>query len=120
MNSVRQLALSPGWPQGTLVPVTFRFPGALAPRARRVAVTGSFNGWNPTTHPLMQVPSGDWTLTVFLPPGRVVYCFSVDGDAWLDPGDEERIPNGWGSEYSVRYVRPASDSRAPALQSQPA
>lgn len=23
---------------------------------------------------------------------------------WLDPGDDGRIPNGWGSEYSVRHV----------------
>jgi hypothetical protein len=50
--------------------------------------------------------SGDngWTITVYLPPGRVVYAFSADGALWLDPEDQERVPNGWGSEYSVRYV----------------
>src|SRR5438445_12610879 len=29
---------------------------------------------------------------------------SVDGAALLDPEDEGRLPNGWGSEYLVRYV----------------
>jgi hypothetical protein len=23
---------------------------------------------------------------------------------WLDPEDEARLPNGWGSEYSVRHI----------------
>jgi hypothetical protein len=34
----------------------------------------------------------------------VVYLLDVDGECWLDPDDEERMPNSWGSEYSVRYV----------------
>jgi hypothetical protein len=42
---------------------------------------------------------------VYLPPGRVLYSFWVDGMMWLDPNDEGRVPNAWGSEYSVRYVR---------------
>jgi len=45
-----------------------------------------------------------WATTLYLPPGRVVYCFEVDGVCWLDPHDDARIPNGWGSEYSVRFV----------------
>lgn len=34
----------------------------------------------------------------------VVYHFDVDGAFWLDPHDEARIPNAWGSEFSVRQV----------------
>jgi len=34
----------------------------------------------------------------------VVYLFDMDGEFWLDPGDDERIPNSWGSEYSVRHI----------------
>jgi len=34
---------------------------------------------------------------------------------WLDPADEGRVPNGWGSEYSIRHV--ASE---PVLVVQPA
>lgn len=91
-----------------LVPVTFRFPAALAPLARCVSVAGAFNGWSSTSHPLGKGPDGDWVATVYLPPGRVLYYFCVDGATWLDPLDEGRVPNAWGSEYSVRYVREAS------------
>lgn len=94
-----------------MVPVRFVFPEALAPRAQRVAVVSSFNNWDDRAHPLTKMPHGDWSTTVFLPPGRVVYCFSVDGILWLDPGDEGRIGNEWGSAYSVRYVRDGMNTR---------
>ncbi len=88
-----------------LVPVVFRFPGALVPEAGRVAVVGQFNGWSPQVHLLTKAAGGDWTITIYLPPGRTLYHFSVDGAYWLDPYDEGRVPNCWGSEYSLRYVR---------------
>jgi hypothetical protein len=47
---------------------------------------------------------GDWAITVYLAPGRIVYLFSVDRVMWLDPQDNERLANGWGSEYSVRHI----------------
>jgi 1,4-alpha-glucan branching enzyme len=89
----------------TLVPVVFRFPGTLAPAARRVALTATFNNWNPTAHPLTKTGDGGWSTVVFLPPGRVVYVFWVDGTIWLDPEDDGREANAWGSEYSIRHVR---------------
>lgn len=88
----------------TLVPVTFSFPARLAPSARTVSVIGSFNGWNSAVHRMRRTSDGEWAVTVYLTPGRAVYCFSVDGVMWLDPTDEGRVPNGWGSEYSVRHV----------------
>ena len=88
----------------TLVPVIFRFPGGLVPSANHVAILAPFNGWNPRTHALTRDPQGVWTITLYLPPGRTIYCFSVDGAYWLDPNDDGRVPNGWGSEYSVRHV----------------
>ena len=87
-----------------VVPVTFRFPARLAPAARHVSLVGSFNGWDPAAHPMRRAEDGGWAITVYLPPARVVYTFSVDGVMWLDPQDEGRLPNGWGSEYSVRHV----------------
>lgn len=87
-----------------LVPVSFRFPGP-APRARRVSVVGPFNGWNPNVHPLTQNAEGDWVTTIFLPPGRTLYCFWVDGKVCLDPHDDGRVPNASGSKYSVRHIR---------------
>lgn len=88
----------------SLTAVTLRFPGSLAPGASRVAVVGPFNGWDPTVHPLVRTTTGDWTITIYLPPGRVVYHFDVDGAVWLDPNDDGRISNARGSQYSVRHV----------------
>jgi 1,4-alpha-glucan branching enzyme len=87
-----------------VVAVTFHFPGARVPTAKRVSVIGSFNAWDPQVHRLRKSPEGDWRITIHLSPSRVVYCFDVDGIAWLDSADDGRVPNGWGSEYSVRYV----------------
>jgi len=98
----------------TLVPVRFRFPAGLMPTARTVSVIGSFNGWNPAVHRLQRAANDEWTVTVYLTPGRAVYCFSVDGVMWLDPADEGRVPNGWGSEYSVRHI--ASEAFLAAAQ----
>ncbi len=95
----------------TLVPVMFRFPRDLAPAARQVSVVGAFNGWDPSVHRLTRSAGGDWTTTIYLPPGRTVYGFWVDGTMWLDPGDEGRVPNAWGSEYSIRNVGPAAPAR---------
>lgn len=102
----------------TLIPTRFTFPGARVLSARRVAVVGSFNGWNAAAHPLTRTPNGDWTVTVYLPTTRIVYGFDVDGAFWLDPFDEARSPNAWGSEYSVRFVRSA-DTRSPTLAGDP-
>jgi Carbohydrate-binding module 48 (Isoamylase N-terminal domain) len=88
----------------TLVPVRFCFPTRLAPTARNVSVIAPFNRWNTDAHRMRRTRDGDWAITVYLPPGRVVYLFSVDGVMWLDPEDEGRLPNGWGSEYSVRHI----------------
>jgi 1,4-alpha-glucan branching enzyme len=95
----------------TLRSVTFQFPSALVSSAKRVAVVGAFNSWDPTIHPLVRTTTGNWTITIYLPPGRYVYCFDVDGTAWVDPSDHERIPNRWGSEYSVRYVPSEKDEQ---------
>jgi anti-sigma B factor antagonist len=120
MDALGDTSLAALGMRNTLVPVTFRFARSSAPRARRVTVTGSFNGWDREAHPLARRTGGDWDLTIYLPPGRVVYCFSVDGAPWLDPDDDERMPNGWGSEYSVRYVRPPDPPAPPEMCARPA
>jgi anti-sigma B factor antagonist len=101
-----------------LVPVTFRFPSALAPSAQRVSLIGPFNNWTPNAHPLARTEHGWWIVTINLPPGaRVVYCFDVDGTIWLDPNDHGRVLNGWGSEHSVRNVEPISEPPSPRRSS---
>ena len=87
-----------------VVPVTFRFPKTLVPNARRIVLRGSFNAWQADEHPLRKDAEGEWGITVHLCPSRILYYFDVDGVPWLDPDDDGRVPNGWGSEYSVRRV----------------
>lgn len=99
-----------------IIPVTFRFPGSLSPHARQVSVAGTFNEWDPTTHALVRTSDGDWAKTLALPAGLVVYCFYVDGVPWLDPHDEGRIPNEWGTELSSRMARWDSGMRQVALR----
>ena len=87
-----------------LVPVTFRFPTMLVPNAQRVAVIGTFNDWNPAAHPLRRAGDFWWIITVPLPPGRVVYCFDVDGATWQDPNHTGTRPHGPNLARSARDV----------------
>jgi anti-sigma B factor antagonist len=97
--------------RGDLASVTFEFPEALAPHAAAVSLLGPFNAWTPGVHRMTKTGTGRWAIRLFLPPGRILYCFDVDGAPWLDPEDDGRIPNGWGSEYSVRHL-PSRRERA--------
>ena len=90
--------------QAAVEPVRFGFPGSLAPGAQRLALVGSFNDWDPQAHAMAKTATGDWTVVVHLRPGRYLYHIWVDGVPWLDPHDDGREPNTWGTEYSIRYV----------------
>lgn len=91
--------------QHSLIPVTFRFPTVLTPRAQRVSLIGPFNRWTPNVHPLAREGDYWWTITMYFPPGRrIVYCFDVDGAIWFDPSHNEMTPNGRASECFVRGV----------------
>lgn len=57
----------------------------VAPRAAQVHLTGDFNGWHPTEHPMIRQPDGAWLLQVPLHHGHHHYVFLVDGKAMLDP-----------------------------------
>ncbi len=58
----------------------------VAPEARRVALVGDFNGWDPSAEPLRRDHTGIWSGTVLLPPGRHAYSFIVDDSIWTpDP-----------------------------------
>jgi hypothetical protein len=72
-----------------------------APTAESVALVGDFNAWVPTAAPLVRLPSGVWTVTVPLMPGRHVYAFLVDG-ARLEPDPRA------ASAVDADYGRPSS------------
>jgi chromosome partitioning protein len=74
------------------------------PRAKRVAVTGSFNNWAPRGTGLQRRRDGFWECHLQLPPGEHQYRFVVD-DLWLpDPHNAETVLNEFGGANSVVLV----------------
>lgn len=57
----------------------------MAPQAKEVFLTGDFNGWNTSSHPMNRQPDGAWLLQVPLTHGHHQYRFLVDGQPVLDP-----------------------------------
>jgi 1,4-alpha-glucan branching enzyme len=74
------------------------------PRARAVAVAGSFNGWDAKRTPLHAAVDGTWKATVWLPAGRYEYRFIADGEWMSDPRARESVQNAFGSTNSVVVV----------------
>lgn len=75
------------------------------PAARRVALVGDFNGWDPGATPMARSDEGTWTATVALAPGRHAYAYVVDGETWVtDP----RVPTtrdlDYGRDHSIMVV----------------
>ena len=71
--------------------VIFRYS---APSAKAVYVTGSFNGWNTTSHKMVKDSNGVWTLTLQnLTSGVYEYKFMVDGAWHMDPCNNQ-VQNG--------------------------
>jgi hypothetical protein len=67
--------------------------------ARRVAVAGSFNGWNPKELRMEKTERG-WTLPLFLREGTHSYKFIVDGTWMTDPKNPLQRPDGSGNTNS--------------------
>ena len=66
----------------TAKPVNFY---CAAPSAQFVYLVGDFNGWNPTSHPMLRRVDGWWFIEVQLTHGHHRYRFLVDGQPMLDP-----------------------------------
>jgi Glycogen recognition site of AMP-activated protein kinase len=64
-----------------------------ASRAVSVAVVGDFNQWDPAATPLIRSETGEWSVTISLPPGRYRFSFLVDGRTWVADPTRQRIPD---------------------------
>jgi hypothetical protein len=74
----------------------------IARGARKVAVAGDFNRWNPDGTTLLNADGqGTFVATVRLPRGAHEYMFVVDGEWVTDPGASERRPDGFGRHNAV-------------------
>jgi Glycogen recognition site of AMP-activated protein kinase len=76
--------------------------------ARRVRVSGEFNGWNPAHGVFARQPDGTWRLEIDPPAaGRYRYRFLVDDTRWIeDPSNDVREANPYGSMDSVLVIEP--------------
>src|SRR5687768_7330337 len=87
---------------GIAQPVQFML---VAPTARRVALVGEFNDWDPGATPMARAPGGAWHVALPLTQGRHVYAFVVDGSAWVPDPQAPLAPERWfGSGNSVMLV----------------
>lgn len=84
--------------ESTAVVVRFTL---LADGARKVAVAGDFNEWDPNATPLVSDGKGNFSGTLRLPPGAHEYMFVVDGEWITDPAASERRPDGFGRTNAV-------------------
>ncbi len=79
---------------------TFKLKDAAA---KKVYVAGDFNGWNPTSLPMIK--QGDtWTFNVFLAPGKHRYKFIVDGEWIRDPANKLWEENEWETGNSIVWI----------------
>ena len=75
-----------------------------APEAQAVFVTGDFNDWDLTAHPLKRMPDGAWRTEVMLNHGHHHYLFVVDGKPTLDPRAQGVARNERNEKVSLLAV----------------
>jgi anti-sigma factor RsiW len=76
-----------------------------APAARRVAVAGSFNRWDGSSHQLSRDDQGRWSIALPMRPGVYAYTFIIDGTEWIaDPKAPAVRDDGFGNRNSVMRV----------------
>ena len=68
--------------KSSIKPVAFV---CFAPDATQVFITGDFNDWDPSSHPLKRMSDGAWRVEIPLNHGHHHYLFLVDGKPTLDP-----------------------------------
>lgn len=77
-----------------------------APSAKSVSLVGDFNGWGETPAVLKDpTGTGNWSVTLLLPPGRHTYAFLVNDSVWtVDPRAASTSVGDYGRTSSVVLV----------------
>lgn len=73
------------------------------PKASRVILAGTFNDWNPDGY-TMQRNGDKWELSLYLPPGKHLYKFIVDGQWMIDPGNPYWEQNEHNTGNSILWM----------------
>lgn len=86
------------------------------PTAKEVFVAGTFNDWNPRSHPLTRTGDGNWVRTLDLPAGRYEYKFVIDGEWCCEPrcdkayeGCPKCVANQFGTMNRVLVVEDVAE-----------
>jgi pimeloyl-ACP methyl ester carboxylesterase len=75
------------------------------PKAKSVALAGTFNNWNTESTPMTR-NGPDWSVKINLTPGTYRYKFVVDKERWtVDPENSQTEDDGEGHVNSVVIVR---------------
>lgn len=84
--------------------VSFTLPRSL--QAEAVHVCGDFNDWSTDQHPLNQLKSGAFVVTLPLESGRAYrYRYLLDGTRWENDWEaDDYVPNQFGGDDSVVHV----------------
>ena len=73
--------------------------------AKKVAIVGGFNQWDPEKDVLSGPDDGIWEITIPLPEGRYEYLFLINGEKWaLDP-TAPFMDDGLGGKNSVVSIK---------------
>jgi cyclomaltodextrinase len=80
---------------------THRFTFKGKGSEKSVYLAGTFNGWNPSSHPLSREKGNLWSLSLPLSPGPQIYKLVVDGDWRLDPAHSLTLADGTGEKNSL-------------------
>ncbi len=93
--------LHPG-PELTKGGVRFAFS---APKAKSVAIAGSFNAWSKSKDRLSGPDeNGVWHIVIPLSEGRYEYLFLVDGITWQTDPSVPAVDDGFGGKNSVLVI----------------
>ena len=81
--------------------VTFEIP--QQEKAKRVALCGEFNNWDPSANPMKQRKDGRFSTTVSMEAGRSYrFKYLVDNQRWEnDSAADSYVRNEYGSEDSL-------------------
>jgi len=82
---------------------TFKLKGH--DNANRVILSGTFDDWNQNRY-RMGKTNGEWSISLYLKPGKHLYKFIVDDNWILDPGNKLWEQNAEGTGNSVLWIEP--------------
>lgn len=85
---------------------TFRYEASEGAALSSVHLSGDFNGWNRTSHPLEKKGEGPWEIETVVPTGRQRYKFYLNAEHWVpDPKAEATEYDAYKEPISIVTIR---------------